>query len=110
MMDSGSTMFITQNVSPLFSESFLSFWLSYQVNKRLDEWVGIDRFDFATLRKFPMKREEGSTKKMTRSRKKSSHDVSHKEDSEKLSVLEKEHQEITKVSAFYYAFYIFSIF
>lgn len=38
---------------------------------------------------------------MTRSRKKSSHDISHKEDTEKLSVLEKEHQEITKVLNFF---------
>ncbi len=101
MMGIGSTMFIMQNVN--ISNSFsivVNISVFSKVNKRLDEWVGADRFDFSTLRKYPTKREEGSTKKMTRSRKKSSHDVSHKEDTEKLSVLEREHQEITKVCIF----------
>ena len=54
--------------------------------------------DFQTVRSKPSKKDEAGNRKMTRSRKKSTHEIiAQKEETEKLSALEKEHQEITKV-------------
>jgi hypothetical protein len=64
----------------------------------LDEWVNVERFDFSTVHTKPSKKDEVNPRKMTRSRKKNTQEMTpHKEESEKLSALEKEHQEITKV-------------
>mmetsp|Transcript_22220 Transcript_22220/g.30568 ORF Transcript_22220/g.30568 Transcript_22220/m.30568 type:complete len:433 (-) Transcript_22220:259-1557(-) len=69
-----------------------------EFNKRLDEWVSVDRFDFSTVHSKPSKKDDANQRKMTRSRKKNTQEIApHKEESEKLSALEKEHQEITKV-------------
>jgi hypothetical protein len=91
-------------MSILFPHS-ISFSSSHLlVNKRLDEWVDADRFDFTTLHSKPFsKKEDPSGKKMTRSRKKSTNDihVPKGEEVEKVSQLEKEHQEITKVCCDY---------
>ena len=64
----------------------------------------VDKFDFSTIHRKPGEGDKedghGNGRKMTRSRKKSTQEgLAHKgmEENEKLSALEKEHQEITKV-------------
>jgi len=84
----------------------MEYYVHYQeFNRRLDEWVTEDRFDFHTT---VSKKEEARKEKeevpqegkMTRQKKRAREDgqppAAHDEDS-RLAALEKEHEEITKV-------------
>eukprot|EP01133_Synstelium_polycarpum_P013681 gene13681-16113_t len=96
------------------SESFpgtYDYYVHYhEFNKRLDEWVNEEKFDFSRIdyeTKAPSSHghgdshgNEGQKKKMTRIQKRKHDEINHvqkEEEGTKLSPLEKEHEEITKI-------------
>eukprot|EP00013_Stygamoeba_regulata_P025216 CAMPEP_0177648654 /NCGR_PEP_ID=MMETSP0447-20121125/10941_1 /TAXON_ID=0 /ORGANISM="Stygamoeba regulata, Strain BSH-02190019" /LENGTH=441 /DNA_ID=CAMNT_0019151305 /DNA_START=90 /DNA_END=1415 /DNA_ORIENTATION=- len=76
-----------------------------EFNRRLDEWVTADRFDLTTKVEGKKTEEEEKKKsdgrKMTRNLKRKHDEINHvqksAEEDQKMSALEKEHEEITKV-------------
>eukprot|EP01119_Soliformovum_irregulare_P014686 TRINITY_DN4031_c0_g1_i1.p1 TRINITY_DN4031_c0_g1~~TRINITY_DN4031_c0_g1_i1.p1 ORF type:complete len:413 (+),score=92.44 TRINITY_DN4031_c0_g1_i1:42-1241(+) len=76
----------------------MEYYVHYhEYNRRLDEWISLDRMDLSTIEDKEKKKEkEEDNRKMTRNKRKIE-ETTHRDEDAKMAALEKEHEEITKV-------------